>query len=855
MTIRTLLLLAAFVSAAVALPAQDPPSQEGPAAAAGQERPGARPPAEPEIRPYEKVITKEARTERGVFTVHRIKSKVYYEIPKAELGKDFLWVTKVARTPGVGYGGMSVGNRVVRWQRIDSRVLLRNVSYEVVADKNNPISRAVENSNNDTIIMSFFIEALGKDEAPVIDATRLFTTEVTEFSPRATLRARGFDAARSFLERIKAFPINIEAEASHTYTSPIEPPSPGAPTPPREPSPFAMGMRPGSATVLMHFSMIKLPENRMMPRLNDERVGYFNVRQYDYSIDEHRAPRRTYIARWRLEKKDPGAAVSEPVKPIVYYVDPATPPKWVRWVKSGIELWQPAFEQAGFKKAIIAKDPPSPAEDPDWSPEDARYSVIRWQASTIENAMGPHVHDPRTGEILESDIIMWHNILNLVNHWYFAQVAPLDTRAQRLPLPDELMGKLVEYVVAHEVGHTLGLPHNMKASSLYPFEKIRDRAWVKKMGHTPTLMDYSRFNYVAQPEDNIDPADLIPKIGPYDVFSIVWGYKPVPGATTSDAEKKALDEWILAAQEKTPWLRFSTAKSLGSDPGENTEAVGDADAVQATELGQRNIRRVMDLLLTAVPRKGEPYDDLEEVHGRVLGQWTREMNHVAVLVGGFHSQQKHAGQDGVLFTPVPRERQAAAVKFLNENVFRTPAFFVRPDILRRIEPQGALDRIRNAQRMVLNTLLDSRRFDRLIEQEAIDGPKAYRAAEFLGDLRGGIFSELAATAINVDGYRRNLQRLYIGTLSDRLNGRTPATGDERPFFRGELRAISAEIAKALPRATDRVTRMHLEDVRDQIAKALDPKFPPPQPATPSAGSSRRGVEEPETCWPDLVIRP
>ncbi len=840
------------VVCAAGLAGQEPPAQEG----AGQapERPGARP-AEPEIRPYEKVITKEAQTQRGVFTVHRIRSRIYYEIPKAELGKDFLWVTKVARTPGVGYGGMSVGNRVVRWERNGNRVLLRDISYETVADKRSPIALAVETSSHPTIIMAFNIEALAKDDAPVIEVTRLLATEVAEFSARRSLRARGFDAARSFVERVKAYPMNIEAEASHTYTVPLD--VTATPTPaPTPPSPFAQGMRPGSATVLMHFSMVKLPEQPMQPRLNDERVGYFNVRQYDYGIEENRAPRRTYIARWRLEKKDPRAAVSEPVKPIVYYVDPATPAKWAPWIKRGIELWQPAFEEAGFRRAIVARDAPSAAEDPDWSPEDARYSVIRWQASTIENAMGPHVHDPRTGEILEADIVMWHNVLNLVSHWYFAQVAPLDKRAQKLPLPDELMGKLVEYVVAHEVGHTLGLPHNMKSSSLYPFEKLRDREWLKKMGHTPSMMDYSRFNYVAQPEDKVDPEDLIPRIGPYDTFSIVWGYKPVEGARTADAEKPALDQWILAAQEKTPWLRFSTAKAAGSDPGENTEAVGDADAIQAGVLGQRNLKQVMDLLLTAVPQKGKPYDDLEEVYGRVVGQWTREMTHVAVLVGGFHSQQKHAGQDGVLFTPVPREKQAAAVKFLSDNVFRTPAFLVRPEILRRIEPQGALERIRSAQRMVLGGLLEARRFGRLVEQEALDGPKAYAPAAFLADLRAGMFSELAAPEIKVDAYRRNVQRLYLEMLADRLNGRTPATDDQRPFFRGELRIISAEIGRALPRVTDRATGLHLEDLRDQIARALDPKFPPPAPATatPSRGE-RPSWEEPDTCWPDLLIRP
>lgn len=842
-------LLLGFVGWGAQEPAQEP------AAPAAQERPGPRA-AEPEIRPYEKVITKDAVTQRGIFTVHRIKSRLYYEIPPSELGKEYLWVTKVARTPGLGYAGMSVANRVVRWERKDNRVLLRNVSYEVVADNSNPIALAVRNVSNETVIMAFFIEALAADGSPVIDVTRLFTTEVLEFTPRALLRARGFDASRSFLERVKAFPTNIEVEASHTYTSPVEAPAGGAPTPtpPTPPSPMSAAMRPGSATLLLHFSMVKLPEQPMRPRLYDERVGYFNIRQYDYSRDEPRAPRRTYITRWRLEKKDPTAAVSEPVKPIVFYVDRATPPKWVPYVKRGVEWWQPVFEQAGFKNAIQAKDPPPISQDPDWSPEDARYSVIRWEASTIENAMGPHVHDPRTGEILEADIVIWHNVLNLVSHWYFTQVSPLDPRARKLPLPDELIGKLIEYVVAHEVGHTLGLPHNMKASSLYPFEKIRDREWVKKMGHTPTLMDYSRFNYVAQPEDKIDPEDLIPKIGPYDYFSIRWGYQPIPQARTPDEEKPVLDEWILNAQEKTPWLRFSTAKAAGSDPGENTEAVGDADAIRATELGLRNLRRVMDSLLDAVPQKGKPYDDLEEVYGRVLGQWTREMNHVVPLIGGFYSQQKHGGQDGVLFNPVERERQAAAVKFLNENAFRTPQFFVRPEILRRIEPQGVLDRIRNAQRMILNNLLESRRFTRLVEQEAVDGARAYRPAEFLADLRRGIYAELSGAQVRVDAFRRNLQRLYIELLSDRLNGRTPASDDQRPFFRAELRTIAAEAAGAIPRAADRATRAHLEDLRDLANRALDPKFlPPATPATPT--TPQRPAEELETCWPDLVIRP
>ncbi len=834
--------------------AQDP---AGAPAAAGQDRP-AFPGAsrEPEIKPYDKVITKDAKSDPGVFTVHRIKDKVYYEIPKKELSKEFLWVSQIARTTlGVGYGGQALGNRVVKWERQNNRVLLRNISYEVVADASQPISKAVQAANNDAIIRSFYIEALGKDDSVVLDVTSLFTTEITEFNAKSRLRARVFDASRSFIERVVSFPTNIEVEATHTFSNPPDL-TPAAAGPP---NPFqAAGMGTGSASVVMHYSMVKLPEKPMMPREFDERVGYFSIRKTDYGIDEHRSPQRTYITRWRLEKKDQNAELSEPIKPIVYYVDPATPAKWVKYIKQGIEDWQPAFEAAGFKRAIQAKE--APKDDPDWSPEDARYSVIRWLPSTIENASGPHVHDPRTGEILESDIQFYHNVMNLSRDWYFTQVGPLDPRAAKLPLPDDLMGELIRYVVAHEVGHTLGFQHNMKASSMYSLAQVRDREWVKKNGHTPSLMDYSRFNYVAQPEDKIDVQDLIPKIGPYDKWATMWGYKPIPGCNTSADEKKTLDEWARE-QDKTPWLRFSTAKSRGADPGENTEAVGDADAVAATTLGLKNLKRVADMLLTATTtEKGEPFDDLEQVYGRMLGQWRLEMGHVTQLVGAFNSQQKHIGQEGVLFTPVPKERQAAAVKFLNENAFATPTWMVRPEILRRIETDGVLARIKAAQQGLLTQLLSAARFNRLTEQEAIDGEKSYRTVDLLADVRKGVWGELNGTgAVKVDAYRRNLQRGYLDLLGDKLNGRAAVTDDQRPFIRGELRALNTDVAKALLRTTDRATRMHLEDAKDQIAKILDPKFAAPAPAAADL-FGRLGLDGEEDweemlgCWPDHSIR-
>lgn len=857
--------LIAFAITGVVI-AQDPPPTETPAGP----RPGGTPPTG-EPQPYERVITKDAKSKPGVFTVHKVKDKYYYEIPKDQFDKQFLWVTQIARTTlGVGYGGQALGRRVVRWERVDNKINLRNVNYSVVADPNLPISGAVQAANYDTILMSFPVAAWGPNEAAVIDVTRLFTTDVFEFSARQRLNATAMDPTRTYIERVSPYPQNIEAEATHTYTRTAPPAGAGGGGGGQAQQ---QGMNPGSASVVLHHSMVKLPENPMMPRLFDERVGYFSVSNMDFGRPEHRAQQRTYITRWRLEKKDPNAAVSEPVKQIIYYIDSATPSWLVPYVKKGVEKWQKAFEAAGFKNAIIAKLAPTAKEDPDFSPEDARYSVIRWLPSTIENASGPHINDPRTGEILESDIQMYHNIMNLQRSWYFTQVGPLDPRVAKLPMPDDLMGELVEYVVAHEVGHTLGFQHNMKASSMYPQEKVRDAAWVKKMGHTPTLMDYSRFNYVAQPEDKIDVADLIPGIGPYDIWATIWGYKAIPNATTPDAEKATLDEWARE-QDKTPWLRFSTDGSAGSDPGELTEAVGDADAVKSTAAGMKNLQRVAKMLVPATTtQKGDPYDDLNELYGRMLGQWTLEMNHVAAIVGGYNSQQKHIGQEGVRFNLIPRARQAEAVKFLSDNAFVSPTWQIDKDILRKIEPVGALSRIRNAQNSVLNNLLSSSRFARLVEQSALDGTAAYSPADFLADVRSGVWSELSSPTPVVDAYRRNLQRAYLDIANTKVNGAAQAapqglppafaamfvtSGDERAFYRAELRDISNAAQAAIAKTSDRATRVHLENVRDQIDKILDPK----DSGRANAAAANSFVNDmlelyfnQTSCWPDYVIKP
>ncbi|MHB0963516.1 MAG: zinc-dependent metalloprotease, partial [Gemmatimonadaceae bacterium] len=456
--------------------------------------------AEPSPRPYATVIRGDVKTKAGLFKTHRIGSRLYYEIPRSELGKDMLLVSQIAKTSeGSGYGGQALDNRVVRWDRKDNRILLKSVSYSIIADPSTSVAKAVDAANYDVILGAFNVESYGPDSAAVIEVTRLFTSPPTEIG--LLRRYRGaLDASRTFFERVATFPTNIETEATLTINAtPTPTASPfggGAPT-------AAAGAPPQSKTYLVHWSMVKLPEQPMKPRLCDSRVGYFRTTSIDFSRPEQRSQARCFITRYRLEKKDPSAAVSEPVKPIIYWVDPATP-EWLKpWVRKAIESWQPAFEAAGFKNGIIAKDAPAAAEDPDWSPEDARYSVIRWLPSTIENAVGPHVHDPRSGEIMEADLQIYHNVMNLNRDWYWTQVGALDPRARKLPFPDSLQGRLMEYVIAHEIGHSLGFPHNMKESSLYPVDSVRSKTWVAKNGHTPTLMDYSRFNYVAQPEDGI----------------------------------------------------------------------------------------------------------------------------------------------------------------------------------------------------------------------------------------------------------------------------------------------------------------------------------------------------------------
>ena len=772
---------------------------------------------------YEEIITKDAISDDGLFKVHKVKDKYYYEISDSLLGRDMLMVTRIVKmATELPLNRHKMSEQVLKWEKFDNNIFLKQASYSKFANDSLPISIAVSNSNFEPIISSFKIAVENKENnSHVIDVTSLYKSDIKIFgfpqSSRKGYKITSLDSKLSFIESIRSFPLNIETKHIKTYKS--------------------SNSRNGQISMVLNNSMILLPKEPMKRRYFDQRVGWFTSAQTDYGIDNQEAETVRYLDRWRLEIKDEdidkfkNGELVEPKKPIVYYLDPATPEKWRKYLKDGIEDWNVAFEAAGFKNAVIVKYPPTKEEDPDWSPEDVRYSTVRYLASPSLNANGPHVSDPRSGEIIESDINWYHNVMKLLRNWYFVQTAAVNPDSRGVEFKNEVMGELIRFVSSHEFGHTIGLPHNMGSSSAYPVDSLRSATFTKKYGTSPSIMDYARFNYVAQPGDEgvaLMPSQWnTPNVGVYDIYSVKWGYKPILDVSVEE-EKSILKSWIM---EKANDLKYRFG-SAGIDPSSQTEDLGD-DAVKASEYGIANLKRIMPKLMEWTTKDGETYTELGYMYGQVLGQFGRYMGHVTNNIGGIYQYYKTSDQDGAVYTHVKKSYQQNCMNFLQNQLFETPEWMINKEILNKIEFAGITNRIRSTQSRTLNSLLDFGKMARLIENEAINGKNAYSLIEMMTDLRKGIFNEVYKNK-TIDVYRRNLQLAYLDRISYLMSneqGSTPSWARNYvtsvKVSQSDIRTVAAnqliELRKDLKKhknKSDKMTKMHLEMVQNKISSIL-----------------------------------
>ncbi len=808
--------------------------------------------AKKEPKPYKKVIDSSAVTQRGLIDVHKVDNKYLFEIPDSILGSEMMTITRYSKTPAGGgiFGGEEINRQVVRWEKgLNNNILLRSITYVIMTpDEDKPMAQAVKNSTSDPIIGNYDVLAYKKDETGkitgyVVDLATTFDADVQTFSldpiKKQLLNIQTFQKDRSFISKVSSFPINTEIRSVKTFTT--TPPKINTTPTPKIGVDLPSALDAGVVTVEMNTSMILLPKNPMRKREFDARVGYFANQYGVFEEESQKSDTKVFAVRWRLEPKSPEDAqkqkkgeLIEPLKPIVYYIDPATPEKWKKFIKQGIDDWQIAFEGAGWKNAIRGEY--WPENDPTMSLEDARFSVLRYFAAEIQNAYGPNVHDPRSGEILESHIGWYHNIMSLLRNWYLIQTAAVDPAARSKKFDDKLMGELIRFVSSHEVGHTLGLRHNMGASSATPVEKLRDKDYQAKNGHTSSIMDYARFNYVAQPEDNV--TTLFPRIGDYDKWAIKWGYSYFEDTKNEAQEKAFLNEMTKEAYKNNRlWFGSETSPY---DPRYQTEDIGD-NAMRASEYGIKNLKRILPNLLEWTKEDGESYAELDELYGALTGQFRRYMGHVTKNVGGIYDSPKTYDMSGNQFQVVPKSIQKDAVAFLNTQLFTTPKWLLDQNVLSKINPESGVEAIKGMQDATLTSLLAGDRMVRLLETSTASKDN-YSVDELITDLNKGIFSELKSNS-SIDMYRRNIQKLYVDKMIGLLKPgnaevRSVPVGvtygfntrrvnlaqtDLPSIARGQLNSLKNDLKMSSARMSDRISKYHVLDLISRIGEALDPK--------------------------------
>ena len=848
-------LIAILVVAATVSTAQ-PPSAGAPAGARPADTtrrgPGG-PAASTGPKAYKEVITPKAVTSKGLFWVHKVDDRYFIEIADSLLLRDMLVVNRISKAPAglraggsfFGYAGDQIGQNVIRFEKgPNNKVFLRTISYaEYAKDSTSPMFTTVNNSNIQPIAQSFDVKAFGKDSnSVVLDITDFISgdNDVLHFSSslKSSLRLAALQNDKSYVVSVKTFPINVEIKAVKTYSRG------GAPAglPGGGPS-MGGGAGGGNMTMELNSSIVILPKVPMQPRFYDARVGYFAVGYTDFDANPQGVKSVSLVKRWRLEPKAEDVEkykrgeLVEPAKPIIFYIDPATPEKWIPYLMQGVDDWKGAFEKAGFKNAIMAKRAPTRQEDSTWTLDDARNSAIVYKPSDIPNASGPSISDPRSGEIMESHINWYHNVMALLRNWYMIQCGPLDKRAQQMVFPDSLMGQLIRFVSSHEVGHTLGLRHNYGSSSSVPVENLRNKTWVEANGHTPSIMDYARFNYVAQPEDNISEKGLFPRIGDYDNWAIEWGYKMFPQYKSADEELPMLNRWVIE-KLKDNRLWFGT-ETNPDDPRSQSEQVGD-DPMKGSAYGIKNLQRIVPNLLQWTKEPNEDFEGLRTIYQEVVGQFSRYNGHVAKFVGGIMETPKTQEQSGPVYELVSKAKQKEAVAFLNKQLFATPTWLIDQQIFDRTGQSGLVV-VGNVQDNILNRLLGTRNLTKLIEAEASAGSKAYSALELLADLRSGIWSELT-TKKTIDAYRRNLQKSYVNAMVNLLNppaasaagafgpgisisisGAGSDKSDLKSIVRAHLQSLRSELNASQALYTDRLSKYHLQDLSFRIEIALNPK--------------------------------